>query len=419
MAVGDGTTIDPGPARRLVSVAADEPCPLPENPVLAAWGAALNAAGHWAEIVDAQWRTVYMTDDARRIYGGRVEMAPLTLGGHAYGPERVEESSAWRGGQFPLEIFRRALPIVGPWMLADTPGGHEELRASLDPRLADLVDDLSPVALPDASSYRFTGIYTGAGAGVEILTTTQRIRDETGRILGYALTSNTTAGMAVVARMTALGDPGHFERMEVLARPARRSAAVLFADLESSSRLSRRLSTAGYFSVVRRIARAADEAVVDAGGVPGQHAGDGVVAFFLAETAGSESTAARSCITAARRMTEAMRVVAARSDLEPEDLVLRFGLHWGANLYVGQIATVGRTEVTALGDQVNEAARIEACATGGLTLASKDLMERLDEDDARALDLTPDYVTYTPLGELDSATEKARRDAPAIAVCEV
>ena len=38
---------------------------------------------------------------------------------------------------------------------------------------------------------------------------------------------------------------------------------------------------------------------------------------------------------------------------------------------------------------------------------------------AAALDLDPDHVTYTPLGELATATEKARRDAPAIAVCEV
>jgi len=36
-----------------------------------------------------------------------------------------------------------------------------------------------------------------------------------------------------------------------------------------------------------------------------------------------------------------------------------------------------------------------------------------------ALDLDPDRVTYTALGELATATEKARRDAPAIPVCEV
>jgi len=98
---------------------------------------------------------------------------------------------------------------------------------------------------------------------------------------------------------------------------------------------------------------------------------------------------------------------------------MRFGLHCGATLYVGQIATAGRTEVTALGDEVNEGARIEACATGGRAFASKALMERLDPNDASALGLDPDHVTYTPLADLPTATEKARRDAPAISVCEV
>ena len=98
---------------------------------------------------------------------------------------------------------------------------------------------------------------------------------------------------------------------------------------------------------------------------------------------------------------------------------MRFGLHWGATLYVGQITTSGRAEVTALGDQVNEGARIEACATGGRTLASKELLERLEPEDAAKLDLDPDRITYTPLADLPTATEKARRDAPAIAVCDV
>jgi class 3 adenylate cyclase len=98
---------------------------------------------------------------------------------------------------------------------------------------------------------------------------------------------------------------------------------------------------------------------------------------------------------------------------------MRFGLHWGAALYVGQIATSGRTEVTALGEEVNEAARIEACATGGRILASKALLERLDPQDAVALGLRPERMTYVPLAELPTATEKARRDAPSLAVCQV
>jgi class 3 adenylate cyclase len=81
--------------------------------------------------------------------------------------------------------------------------------------------------------------------------------------------------------------------------------------------------------------------------------------------------------------------------------------------------TPGRTEVTALGDEVNDAARIEACATGGRVLASKTLIERLNIDDAAALDIDPNHLIYIQLADLDAATERARRDAPAIAVCDL
>ena len=101
------------------------------------------------------------------------------------------------------------------------------------------------------------------------------------------------------------------------------------------------------------------------------------------------------------------------------ELSLRFGLHWGATLYIGRILTAGRSEVTALGDEVNEAARIEACATGGRTLASKSLIERLDRADADALGIDTGHTTYTPLADLATATDKARRDAPSIAVCDI
>ena len=53
--------------------------------------------------------------------------------------------------------------------------------------------------------------------------------------------------------------------------------------------------------------------------------------------------------------------------------------------FSGSVATRGRLEVTALGDQMNEGARIEAVATGGAVLASKDLIERLDAQDAQAV----------------------------------
>jgi class 3 adenylate cyclase len=98
---------------------------------------------------------------------------------------------------------------------------------------------------------------------------------------------------------------------------------------------------------------------------------------------------------------------------------MRFGLHWGFSPYIGGITTGARTEVTALGDEVNEAARIEACATGGRILASKQLIEQLSRADAPAIDVQSEHLAYTQLGDLDSATDKARRDAPMIAVCQL
>ena len=387
--------------------------------MLAAVASALSDGGYWAEIVDRGWRGVYMTDDTRRMYGGRSELAPYPMGMHAYGPERVSVGMEWRGGQFPLEIFRKGFAMWGGVILADTPGGREELRDLVDPRLRDVVDELTPLEIPAARTFRFRGVFTERGAGIETMNTLVRLRDDAGAIVGTALITKPAVGMAILTRITGIGDPRHFERTERVARSGRRAAAVLFADLESSSPLSRRLSTASYFALVRRMARTADQCVIDAGGLVGSHAGDGVVAFFLAELCGSESLAARECITAARTLRASIGDVAAKSDLQPEDVVLRFGLHWGASLYVGQITTGGRSEVTALGDQVNETARIEACATGGRALASKDLIERLAPDDALKLDLDPEAITYTPLGDLSTATEKARRDAPAIAVHEI
>jgi hypothetical protein len=52
-------------------------------------------------------------------------------------------------------------------------------------------------------------------------------------------------------------------------------------------------------------------------------------------------------------------------------------------------------------------------------LASKSLLERLNRADADTLGLDWPHTRYTPLADLPTASEKARRVAPSIAVCEV
>jgi class 3 adenylate cyclase len=394
-----------------------ESYPLPEDPALAEVAMAVRDAGHWSWIVDDRWRLVYVTDELRLTFGAGAELASWAIGAHVFGAEALKMGREWLFGMNTTEMSRAALVDLGGLVLADTPGGRDELRELVAPELRDIVDELSPA---DPAALAYGGFGTGLGkARVDVPVIAVRIRDAAGRLAGTAQISKPAPGMATLGAMASMADLRHLERMQRVANAGRRPAAMLFADLEASSPLARRLSTASYFALGRRLVREADQCVIDAGGLVGRHVGDGVVAFFLAETAGSESAAARACITAARSLRAAIGDVAVRSDLQPEDVVQRFGLHWGSTLYVGNISTGGRSEVTALGDEVNEAARIEACAGGGRALASKDLIERLEPDDAAALDLDPDRVTYTPLTDLDTATEKARRDAPAIAVCDV
>jgi hypothetical protein len=52
-------------------------------------------------------------------------------------------------------------------------------------------------------------------------------------------------------------------------------------------------------------------------------------------------------------------------------------------------------------------------------LASKHLVDHLTPDAAHSLGIDLDRITYTQLGGLATATDKAQRDAPSIAVCEL
>ena len=389
---------------------------LPDDPLLREAAVVLEETGHGGFVFDADWNVVHVSDELRLLWadssGG--DRATFPLGVHLFSSEMVQASETWRFGSTTVEYWRGWLREIGGVMLADT--GRDQLAERVDPALRDVVDELTPEPAT-VSWFPYVGAGLGeARAGPMMIT---RLRDENGRLRGAVAIAKPAAGMSTLIGMAHDRDIPHLERMERLSRAGRRSAAILFADLEGSSSLSRRLSTARYFLLGRRLVRAADRSIIESGGLVGRHVGDGVVAFFPSETYASESAAARACIEAAQSLRQAVAQVADYTGLDPDEVRLRFGLHWGASLYVGRITTLARTEVTALGDEVNEGARIEACATGGRTLASKNLLERLDATDATVLGLDPDNIVYRPLAELPTASDKARRDAPAIAVCEV
>jgi class 3 adenylate cyclase len=219
--------------------------------------------------------------------------------------------------------------------------------------------------------------------------------------------------MALLVR----GDQAMYQRMARLVEPARRETAVLFCDLHRSVALSRTVSTATYFRLIRELWTAIDATVAGNSGIVGKHAGDGASAFFLVDDLGSESAAAAAAIRTARRIHDLSGEVF--GDVLEEPCRMKVGMHWGASVYMGQLVPGGRLDVTALGDEVNEAARIQECAGPHESLASKQLVERLSAQDAASLGLDLEKLTYQLVGDRDGVTDKARTDAGMVPVTPV
>jgi class 3 adenylate cyclase len=374
--------------------------------------------GGWAiEFADADWTLRYVSAGLRALIGEHDDKR-LGIGRHMF--EAIAMSS-WDCA-VTRESGWRWVEVNAPYMAYEHPDGVDGLVAMAgDHPEAAVLAQIEPAPPPPIWVSNFDFLQPGLPP-TSIRYAALRHRTADGELLGTSFHFSPDLPARLLS-LVARGDPGMFERMARLLEPGRRSAAVLFADLRASSVLSRRLSSAVYFRLLRAINTALDDVVASRRGIVGKHAGDGVSAFFLSEDLGSDSGAARAAIDAARAASEAAEqataeLAASGAPIEPSDCVLGIGVHWGA-LYMGQVVTGGRLEVSALGDEVNECARIEQSSADGEVLASKSLIERLSPEDADALGLDRDGLRYRTVAELPGAGEKASRDAGTIAVADV
>jgi class 3 adenylate cyclase len=370
----------------------------------------LEETGWAAEVCDADWRLVYATSQLRGIVGHPGD-SELGIGRH-YLASRV--LPFWRS-ILDADTMQRWLRENAPQMLAEDPASEPRLAAMLPPDLAAVLADVEPRdlgvwtstirlhALDDTLVIRYFGARARRADGTPVATL---------YIYGSALPAQL---LAMVSR----GRRHHFDRMARLIEPGRREAAILFADVEASGALSRRLPSSTYFGFIRDFSTAADDVIIEGGGIVGDHVGDGITAFFVVDDVGSASRAARAAIEVGRGLQEVIEQAGRAVGLESGEVRLNIGLHWGGTLYMGQVVTGGRLEVTALGDEVNECARIEQTARGGALLATKSLIEHLDADDAAAVAIDPAGVAYRALADIDGADAKSIRDAGLIAVAPV
>jgi class 3 adenylate cyclase len=385
------------------------PSELPEHPQLRAAAAALERARMVGSVLDHKWRTIFLSTEQVAVF-----------------PDA--DLSTWLGVSQIVQTLEGRLPIVvpvetrlrwwealGPAIRHDVPPDDPDFEAVFGP-MAGAARDLEP-RTPDSAVVVEREL---SDDEARLLAWYGRLTDVYLRVVapdgvhaGTLHFFRPVLGDVVAARLSR-GHAPMYERMLALRDPARGQAAILFADLEASGELSRRLSSGAYFALIRSLTDVVDAAVIANGGLIGKHAGDGASALFVVDGADAESTAARGAIDAARRIRDG----AASLLLDATDALVNVGLHWGATLTIGQVSSHGRLEVTALGDEMNEAARIEAVATDGRILASKNLLERLVPEDADALELDLPHMQFMAVRSL-GADSKALRDAGSIAVAEI
>jgi adenylate cyclase len=159
-----------------------------------------------------------------------------------------------------------------------------------------------------------------------------------------------------------------------------REIAIVFADLRAFTRLAETRLPYDVVFLLNRYFAMMGRAVEETGGHLDKFIGDGVMALFGIES--GPQTGCRQALQAARLMSE--RLVELNRTLEhdlPEKLRIGIGLHFGPTI-VGEMGYGKAVSLTAVGDAVNTASRLESASKeyGCELVVSEDLVSRAGID---------------------------------------
>jgi adenylate cyclase len=143
-----------------------------------------------------------------------------------------------------------------------------------------------------------------------------------------------------------------------LAEGSEREIAVLFADIRGFTALAEGMLPYDIVFLLNRYFAAMGQAIESAGGRVDKFIGDGVMALFGVE--GDIAAACRDALGAARLMSQ--RLAEVNRTLQGElaaPLRIGIGIHAGPAI-VGEMGFSGAASITAIGDAVNTASRLEA-----------------------------------------------------------
>jgi adenylate cyclase len=156
-----------------------------------------------------------------------------------------------------------------------------------------------------------------------------------------------------------------FENIEKHRGGAEIDGSYLFADIRGSTALAERLSPTEFRSLIDRFYARTSQAVFDHDGGVDKFVGDEIVAFFFPVMSGPRHT--EKAVAAARAILRATGHADPGGPWVPVGIGVSTGLAW-----VGAVGDEKRTDLTALGDVVNVAARLGGAARAGEVLVTVD-----------------------------------------------
>ena len=145
--------------------------------------------------------------------------------------------------------------------------------------------------------------------------------------------------------------------------------SMLFIDVRGSTALSEKMSPTEFSQLIDRFYTETTKVIINEDGLVEKLAGDSVAAFWGAGFAGPDYV--RRTIDAAQNLLRVMR---------RQNIPVGIGVHAGI-AYFGAMGTAeGLTEISAIGDEVNLAARLASKAEKGEIIISQQALRQAGRD---------------------------------------
>jgi adenylate cyclase len=145
--------------------------------------------------------------------------------------------------------------------------------------------------------------------------------------------------------------------------------SMLFADVRGSTALSERMNPTDFSRLINRFFVESSNAIIQEDGLVEKLAGDAVAAFWGAGFAGPDYVT--RTIHAAKNIQKVM---------SKENIPVGIGVHTGVAFFGAMGSTDGLVNISAIGEEVNTAARLASKAAAGEIIVSERALQQAHID---------------------------------------